>query len=247
LVLCFLVFGKTAMNKGRKAIKAQGAKAADAALKADPIAVYQLEIDEAAENIAKARAATGSLGGIRERLTRQVDEGKKDLVKIESRINHFLDEGDDERASDYTIQYEEAEARLAQNQDQLTGINEQYEAQLDLIETAQNKIKQAKEESRQLKSDLDMAKANAEISELTSSVGGTFSGDSLDGLNAAKEEIRRQIDDSRGAANVTTALNQEALEDAKVEEEIKRKDAAAKLAEFKAKREAAKGNAEAST
>src|SRR5215217_137863 len=152
------------MGKIGTAIRAFFNKLANALWESDPHAILQLEVDQATQQIQVARQGLEQYRGLVERVSMQVAAGKQNEQRLESQIKAHLQAGNREVAGQLAIQLQQAKQDLAQNAQQLSLHTEAYNNNLLKLQQGQKDIVALRQKAQRLKADLEMAKAEAEIS-----------------------------------------------------------------------------------
>jgi hypothetical protein len=101
----------------------------------------------------------------------------------------------------------------------------------DEEQIARGKIKEAQDRGRQLGVELEMAKTNAKISKLATTV--NVNAVNMEGLGEVEDEMRRQIDKYNAVSDVQSDLGADGLKDLEEEERLRKADAKRKLEEYK--------------
>lgn len=224
---------RTAFFRLWAAGSAQVGKASKSLWGADPVAVYQAEVDNAAQEIGEATRGLEQYQGLVARLKRQVEGNEKEVARLNVRVDAELKGGNDARAQEYMLQLKKAKADLAENAAQLKTYEEGYQVNLSRISRARAKIAEAKQNAQKLDAELKMSKAEAEAAKLAQKF--NVQGANLEGLGEVEEEIRRQIDVNRGKAKVAMDIARAEGSAAEVDEEerLLRDEAAAELEQRK--------------
>lgn len=209
------------LNKGGRAIWA-----------ADPIAVYQKQVDDAAEEIKNGTKGLEQYRGLVSRLQRQVESDQKEAAIYDARARTHVQAGRDKEATEALVQKKKVEASLSENRTQLNLYQENYQASLKKIQYAQKKIADAKQEAQKLQADLRLSQAEAEISKLAQSF--SINTSSLNALGEVKEEIQHQIDANRAKSQVARDLGNDGLAEIEADETARAAAAADDLAKLKA-------------
>ncbi len=196
----------------------------------DPIAVYQAEVDRSAEEIQQAGEGLEQYRGLMSHKRRQVDNGEKEKVRLTQKIKSLLQEGDDNRASDYAVLLQKTETELLENKSQLASYDNAYQLNLKKVKRANEKIHNAKEKAEKMQAELRLSKAEAEVSKLAQSFNVTVS---VDGLNEIEEEIQKQIDLNKAKGQVLRDLSQDGLDEMEEEENLQKAQAKELLEKFK--------------
>lgn len=239
LLLVAVVVGVVVLVAGRKtvgrvltAIQAQFNKAGRAAIAADPVAVYQKQVDDATEEIREGTKGLEQYRGLVSRLGRQVEADEKEVAVWDARARGYVTQGNDQKAAEALASKKKAEASLAENRGQLNTYETAYKANLKKVQFAQGKINEAKLKAQKLQADLKMSKAEAEIANLAQSF--NVNSSSLNKLGEIEEEIQRQIDNNRAKAQVVNDLGSDGLAEIEAEEAARAAAAADDLAKLKA-------------
>ena len=206
-----MIFGKIF-----KAFRAQLNKIANLFWEADPIAVMQLEADQAVERLKEGREGLEIYRGLVERVQRQVNQGQAHLKKLESQIKAYLKAGNRETAAKFALESEKTKRQLAANQEQLGMHETAYQNNLKKIQHANKKLIEVREKIRRYDAELKMSAAEAEIAKLAESFHLNVTTD----FGQIEEVIQRQIDENRGKARVATDLSGEGIADIEAEEQM---------------------------
>lgn len=223
VVLLLAIFQRKALGRMCSAIGAQFAKGSRVVWSADPIAVYQAEVDNSATEIRDATEGLEQYRGLVSRLERQVATGEKEVARLLARVKSFLTSGDENKAAEYAVQLKKAQTELEENQHQLDGYRNSYQNNLKKIQFARQKIESAKDKARKLDADLKMSKAEAETAKLAEKF--NVKTNTLDGLGEIEDEIQRQIDANRGKAEVARDLSADGLADIEADENAQKAEA----------------------
>lgn len=229
-VLLFL-FQRNAFKRMGSAIKGQVSKVTRSLWSADPIAVYQAEVDEAAEQVASATNDLQNYKAHLSELSRKKINRQAEIDKLSARIRQNLLDGKEDRAADCAVQLKQSEKELEVVNKSLSAYEASYETSKKKIQYARKKIEDARENARKLNVDLEMSKAEAKLADLAESF--NVDTNKLDGLGEVSSEIQRQIDQNRARAEVIRDLNVNSLEDIEEEERMKKAEAQDVLARFK--------------
>jgi phage shock protein A len=198
----------------------------------DPVAVYQQEVDNSAEEIKEATSGLEQYRGLVSRLQRQVESGQKEVARLDARIKIYLEKGDEASATTSAIQLKKAQTDLEENKAQLKQYEGAYENNLKKIRYANQKIADARDKAQKLKADLQLSRAEAETAKLAQKF--NCKNVSLEGAAEVEDEIQRQIDGNRAKAQVISDLSQDGLGEIAEQEAIQKQEAADILASYKA-------------
>lgn len=231
VVLLLAIFQRKALMRCVAAIGAQFSKGSRAIWSADPVAVYQAEVDNSATEIRDATEGLEQYRGLVSRLERQVANGEKEVARLTARVKSFLASGDEGKAAEYAVQLKKAQSELEENRQQLENYKGSYQNNLKKIQFARQKIEAAKEKARKLDADLKMSKAEAETAKLAEKF--NVRTNTLDGLGEIEDEIQRQIDTNRGKAEVARDLSADGLAEIEADEKAQKAEAAELLEKMK--------------
>ena len=106
-----MIFGKFF-----RAFRAQLNKVANLFFEADPIAVMQLEVDQATERLKEGRKGLDIYRGLVETVARQVANGKANSSQLESQIKAHLKAGNRDVAGQLALQLQKTQTELAANE-----------------------------------------------------------------------------------------------------------------------------------
>lgn len=231
VVLLLAIFQRKALGRCCTAIGAQFSKGSRAVWSADPVAVYQAEVDNSAQEISEATGGLEQYRGLVSRLERQVANGEKEVARLTARVRSFLTSGDENKAAEYAVQLKKAQTDLEENQKQLESYRGSYQNNLKKIQFARQKIEAAKEKARKLDADLKMSKAEAETAKLAEKF--NVRTNTLDGLGEIEDEIQRQIDANKGKAEVARDLSSDGLAEIEADEAAQKAEARELLEKMK--------------
>jgi hypothetical protein len=247
LLIVVVIVGVIALFFGRKNIarlfgagRGQAGKLSRAAAKADPMAMYQVQIDEAVDKLRSTKLGLDSFKGLVNRVKRQVEEGRASQKILEARIEYWLAEDNKSKATEEAVKLQRVEKDLAENEGQLKDYNKAYQVELNEMTEARQQIASAQEKSRHLQGQLDLSEAAKEAGKLLSDLGGVGTGgiaDVLGGLGEAERAIQDKIDENRGSAEVTSDLSADLVAEREADEAIEKAGAEEILARFKNKAE----------
>src|SRR5688572_24790695 len=119
VLILLAIFQRRNLGRCFTALGAQFGKFTGMVWSADPVAVYQAEVDRAADEIRDGTSGLEQYRGLVSRLERQVANGEKEVARLTARIKSFLNAGDETKAAEYAVQLKKTQAELAENTDQL--------------------------------------------------------------------------------------------------------------------------------
>ena len=157
------------MGKFFRALRAQLNKIANIFFEADPIAVMQLEVDQATERLKEGRKGLELYRGLVETVARQVAAGKSNSAQLEAQIKAHLKAGNRDVAGQLAVQLQKAQTELAANEGQLQMHEGAYQNNLLKIQKANKDIVKVREKIRQYNAELKMSAAEAEIAQISES------------------------------------------------------------------------------
>ncbi len=195
------------LSKIFKAISAQLNKLANLFWEADPIAVMQLEADQAVEHLKEGREGLEVYRGLVERVQRQVTSGRNHVQKLEAQIKAYLSAGDRQTAARFALELQKAKRELEANEDQLRMHEQAYENNLKKIQHANKKLIEVREKIRRY---------DAEIARLAES----FQVDVTTDFGQIEDVIQRQIDENRGKVRVAADLSSYGIAEIEAEERM---------------------------
>jgi phage shock protein A len=225
-----MIFGKIVT-----AIQAMFNSIANALVERDPVAVYQLEIDRAAERLKEARQGVEQYKGLVNGVERQVATGTANVVRLEAQIKAHLKTGKPENreaAAQLATQLKSAREDLATNQAQLEMHTEAFRNHMLKLQQGNSDLAKLQQKGQRYSAELKMSKAEAEIARVAEALGEHLSGNLTTNLGQVESMIQRQIDQNRGKAQVAAALSSRGVEDVKVRQAADRAIAEDLLGEF---------------
>jgi phage shock protein A len=232
IIVILAVFQRKTLSRIATAVSAQFGKVGRLLWGFDPVAVYQQQVDNAAEEIKDATTGLEQYRGLVARLQRQVGNGEKEVSRIDARIKIYITQNDDASATNYAIQLKKTQAELEENKAQLAQYQGAYENNLKKIRFANQKIADARDKAQKLSADLKLSKAEAETAKLAQKF--NCKNVSLEGVAEVEDEIQRQIDANRAKAQVISDLSEDGLNEIDEQEAIHKAEAADILAQYKA-------------
>jgi len=202
------------MGKLLRALRAQLNKIANLFFEADPIAVMQLEVDQATERLKEGRKGLEIYRGLVETVARQVAKEKANIAQLESQIKAHLKAGNREVAGQLALQLQKTQTELTTNEQQLQTHEQAYQNNLLKIQKANKDIVKVKEKIRQYDAELKMSAAEAEIAQISESFDMNVTTD----FGQIEAVIQKQIDTNRGRARVAADMSSKGVEAIRAEE-----------------------------
>jgi phage shock protein A len=204
-----MIFGKLFA-----ALRAQLNKIANLFFESDPIAVMQLEVDQATDRLKEGRKGLEMYRGLVESVARQVASGKANATQLEAQIKAHLKAGNREMAGQLALQLQKVQTELAANEGQFQMHETSYQNNLLKIQKANKDILKVREKIQRYHAELKMSAAEAEIAQLSES----FDMDVTTDFGQIENVIQRQIDTNRGKARVAADMSSKGIETIKAEE-----------------------------
>jgi len=202
------------MGKFFRAIRAQLNKIANIFFEADPIAVMQLEVDQATERLKEGRKGLEMYRGLVETVARQVASGTANASQLEAQIKAHLKAGNREVAGQLALQLQKTQSELEKNKAQLEMHEQAYQNNLLKIQKANKDIVKVRDKIRQYDAELKMSAAEAEIAQISESFDMNMTTD----FGQIESVIQKQIDNNRGRARVASDMSSKGIEAIKAEE-----------------------------
>jgi len=202
------------MGKFFRAIRAQLNKIANLFFEADPIAVMQLEVDQATERLKEGRKGLEMYRGLVETVARQVALGTSNASQLESQIKAHLKAGNRDMAGQLALQLQKTQTELTANKSQLEMHETAYQNNLLKIQKANKDIVKVREKIRQYDAELKMSAAEAEIAQISESFDMNMTTD----FGQIESVIQKQIDTNRGRARVAADMSSKGIESIRAEE-----------------------------
>ena len=202
------------MGKFFRAIRAQLNKIANIFFEADPIAVMQLEVDQATERLKEGRKGLEMYRGLVETVARQVASGTSNASQLEAQIKAHLKAGNREVAGQLAMQLQKTQSELEKNKAQLEMHEQAYQNNLLKIQKANKDIVKVRDKIRQYDAELKMSAAEAEIAQISESFDMNMTTD----FGQIESVIQKQIDNNRGRARVAADMSSKGIEAIKAEE-----------------------------
>ena len=202
------------MGKFFRAIRAQLNKIANIFFEADPIAVMQLEVDQATERLKEGRKGLEMYRGLVETVARQVASGTANASQLEAQIKAHLKAGNRDMAGQLALQLQKTQTELEKNKAQLEMHEQAYQNNLLKIQKANKDIVKVRDKITQYNAELKMSAAEAEIAQISESFDMNMTTD----FGQIESVIQKQIDTNRGRARVASDMSSKGVEAIKAEE-----------------------------
>jgi phage shock protein A len=222
-----MIFGKI-----WRSFKAQMNKLANFFYTRDPIAQMQYEYDAAVDQLRGGREGLEQYRALVERVSRQVENNKKQIANLEARVKSFLQTGDRETAAKFALELQKAKKELEENSAQLQLHEQAYNNNLMKVKNATGKLAEIKERIAKSDAELKLSRAEAEMAKLSQEF--NFKFDLTTDFGQAEQAIQDKIGGYKAKARVAADLSGEGLEDIKREQQQEKTMADQALKEFEA-------------
>jgi phage shock protein A len=200
------------------AIRASLNKLANFFWSRDPIAILQLEVDQATARLQEGRQGLEQYRGLVERVGMQVATGKQNVQRLEGQIKGHLTAGHRDVASQLAIQLQQVKQDLTSNEQQLSMHNEAYQNHLLKFQQAQKDIVTLRQRAQRLHAELQMSKAEAEIARVAEAVSEKMTPNFSTKVGQAEELVQEQIAKHRGEARVAADLSSKGVSEIKAQQ-----------------------------
>ena len=195
--------------------QAQANKAANEALNADPLAVMQLDIDTALEQIHSLTPDMETLKGQVNRMARQFQDEEKDIASLNAKVDLLVKAGNDAGAAQLDQQLQSKENAHENTKVQLAKLQGSYDTTKDRINQANKTIAEKQQKAQSLGMELKISEANKKAIEASAAVLGRLnSATSLGHMSDAERILQEKIDANNAAADVQADLSGPAPSDA---------------------------------
>jgi phage shock protein A len=231
-VVALVIWRRNDFARIMTALGAQIGKLASLIWSADPIAVYQAEVDKAAADIGEATTGLEEYRGNVASMERAVAKGEKDEATLLARVKVAINNKDENRTADHALHLKQVQDKLKTDREKLANHKEAYQNNLKKIEYARKTIDDRRRKAADLKAELRMSKVDAQLAQTSMKLNVKMT--SFDKLAEIEGEIERQIDQNKGTEQVALDLSREGLEEIKEQEDIQRAEAAELVAKLKA-------------
>jgi phage shock protein A len=202
------------LEKFFRAIRAQLNKIANVFFESDPIAVMQLEVDQATERLKDGRKGLEMYRGLVETVARQVANGKANAAQLEAQIKAHLKAGNRDVAGQLAVQLQKVQTELTQNESQLQMHETAYQNNLLKIQKANKDLIGVRDKIQKYHAELKMSAAEAEIAQISES----FDMNVTTNFGEVEDMIQRKIDANRGRARVAADLSSKGVDQIKADE-----------------------------
>ena len=204
------------IGKFWKTLLAQINKVANFFWQADPIALMQLEYDNAVEQLKEGRVGLEQYRALVERVTRQVKGDEARVADLTAKIKSYLAVNDRTTAGKFAIELKRAQADLKENQDQLALHETSYQNNLTKIQRASQKLNEVQMKIHKYDAELKMSAAEAEMAKLAQ----TFNFDVTTDFGQLENMIQDKIDTNRAKVRVASDLSSQGIAEIEAEKRM---------------------------
>jgi phage shock protein A len=204
------------LHKFWSAFVAQLNKVANLFWEADPVAQMRYEYDRAVDQLKEGRTGLEQYRGLVERVTRQVNDNRSHVQKLEAETKAYLKAGDRPTAAKFALELQKAKEELAGNENQLNMHETAYGNNLKKIQHANEKLIELREKITKYDAELKMSSAEAEIAKLSE----TFDVNLTTDFGEIEGVIQQKIDQNRGKVRVSADLSEKGVAEIKAEERM---------------------------
>ena len=171
----------------------------------DPIAQMQYEYDRSVDQMREGREGLAQYRALVERVSRQVENQRKQVANLEAKIKAYLSAGDRDTAAKLALDLKRAKEDQAENERQLALHEQAYSNNLLKIKHAVQKLEDVKHRITKYDADLKMSRAEAEMSQLATQFNFNVTTD----FGQAEQALQDQIDKNRARVRVAADLSGE--------------------------------------
>lgn len=197
----------------------------------DPIAMYQAEVDRCAAEIQQGTEGLEQYRGLVSQYQRKVANGEADVARLDARIKAQLQLNNEDKASQYVMQLNRANAQLEADRKVLERYNSSYQANAKKIKAARDQIVMARERAREYNAELRLSQVEAEAAQLAARL--NVKSANFDNFGELEAEIQRKIDVNRAKAQVIVDTGADGMDDIEEKEVIEQSEAKAMLEKYK--------------
>lgn len=198
----------------------QADKAAENIANADPLAVYNSQVETAAEAGRNASKVVEAAAGQLVSLERQINTDLGEQARLTNRLKAVVESGDpNNTAEGYALDLERVERNLEVNRSQLTVAQKQYDDNMKLVTDYENQVTTARKRAADLGFQLKSSEAAKDFQRLSGSLNTKLN---LGDLAEAERRVQAKIDQNNGAIRAGVDLNQTANAQ-KADDELERK------------------------
>lgn len=184
----------------------------------DPVAIMQLKIDEATEQVHGAREGVEQYAGLVEGLKRIVAQLTAQSSQLEAQVKAHLKSGNRERAGQLVLQLQKIKDQLVGKETELRIHNEALQNNLIKLKAANENIIELRQRSLQYSAELKMSRAEAEMAQVSEALQGSLIGNYTTGFGEAEALVKSEIDKNRGRAHVAAEMSATGVAEIKAEE-----------------------------
>lgn len=204
------------MGKLWKSLAAQFNKFVNFFWQADPIALMQLEYDNAVAQLKEGRQGLEQYRALVERVNRQVKTDEKRVVDLTAKVKAYLQAGDRTTAGRFAIELKRAQDDLKENEAQLDLHEKSYQNNLTKIQHASKKLGEVQAKIQRYDAELKMSSAEAEMAQLAQSLHFDVTTD----FGQLEHVLQQKIDLNRAKVRVASDLSSEGIEEIESEQRM---------------------------
>jgi len=192
----------------------------------NPQAQRQEQLDNAADDIEKARKGLEEVEALALSLNRQIQDDIKEKTKLENRIRDVLSKGDPNKTAEgYALRLETVENSLVENQKQYSGARNIYDNYAITIKRGEANLEERYREARKQNAQVEITGRIKAVLESAKAFDPSSFGTKLD---VAEQAVLAQLDRNQAALNVATDLSLVAVGEL-ADDEAERKERASKI------------------
>ncbi len=201
------VFPKSPIGRIGEAGMAQLDKSGMAVWRKDPIAILQRRINQESQKLSANKEAIQRFKGYLNQNKREFEKRTAELNQANARIDYWVQQGQDDKAEAAAAEADRLEKGFAPFHQQYDGMLKQYETALASLKASNDFIVEARQRADQLGATLDMTRVNAQMREMTTSLGIGSDGDVRSSIDQAFREVESKVDAAHAAVEVDDDLN----------------------------------------
>ena len=201
------VFPRSPIGRIGEAGMAQLDKTGLAIWRKDPVAILQRRIDQESRKIATTKDAIQRFKGYLNQNKRDFEKRTAELNQANARIDYWVQQGQDDKAEAAAAEVERLEKSFGPFKQQYDSMLKQYETALGSLKASNDFIVEARQRADQLGATLDMGRVNAQMREMTASLGIGSDGDVRSSIDQAFREVEREVDTTNAAVEVDDDLH----------------------------------------
>lgn len=218
----------------REAFSAQLGRAGHSVWASDPEAIFQQRAEKAAEEL---NESVGSLEAYKAHIIeiqRYLAEKEAEKARLSARIKTYLSMDQRDKAGQDAIALSRVNSSIGDLSEKLVAYQTSYQAGLQRVTAARNKIVELKQRGKELGAELKMSKSEAALSNAAAKLSSGIANPDLDNLAEIEHELQEQISKNRAKAQVARDLGTDGLNEIEFDKEVERTKAEELLRQFEA-------------